>query len=543
MERFEMCRERKRDAAWRCILLFLTAAVIFAAGGLRKLRAAAQEAVYQDSTVAGEGFDASGKLCDGSRDTYARASAGAAVTVSREGGIGGIYIEFDRIPQGWRMKNPASGTEMLCGENAFLHEYVDVEENFGSTPDSLVLSFEEGTQIAEIYVFSPGELPEWVQVWQPPCKEADLLMIASHSDDEQLFFSGVLPYYAGERGLRVQVAYMVQHFETQGVKDHKRPHEQLDGLWTVGVRNYPVMSDFPDLYSESKNRQEALSQAESVYRAEGIGYEDFLGYIVECLRRFRPLVVVSHDLNGEYGHGTHVLSAAALTEAVDYAAREEKYPDSAEQYGVWTVEKLYLHLYEKNPVVMNFDVPLEHFGGKTAFEMSQEGFACHKSQHWTWFYRWMYGTEASPVKKAVDIKTYSPCRYGLYHTTVGLDAAGGDFFENVKTYAVREEEARLELEAALEAERVERKLREAVQAAEKAEEARQELEAAASRELAAAKRETEEARAEIGRLKKQLLAAVIVSCVLAALLTATVAGRELARRRRRHSRRRKIERD
>ena len=147
------------------------------------------------------------------------------------------------------------------------------------------------------------------------------------------------------------------------------------------------------------------------------------------------------------------------------------------------------------------------------------------------------------MKKAVDIKTYSPCRYGLYHTTVGLDAAGGDFFENVKTYAVREEEARLELEAALEAERVERKLREAVQAAEKAEEARQELEAAASRELAAAKRETEEARAEIGRLKKQLLAAVIVSCVLAALLTATVAGRELARRRRRHSRRRKIERD
>ena len=110
-------------------------------------------------------------------------------------------------------------------------------------------------------------------------------------------------------------------------------------------------------------------------------------------------------MNGEYGHGTHVLSAAALTEAVDYAAREEKYPDSAEQYGVWTVEKLYLHLYEKNPVVMNFDVPLEHFGGKTAFEMSQEGFACHKSQHWTWFYRWMYGTEASPVKKAVDIKT------------------------------------------------------------------------------------------------------------------------------------------
>ena len=87
---------------------------------------------------------------------------------------------------------------------------------------------------------------------------------------------------------------------------------------------------------------------------------------------------------------------------------------------------------------MDFDTPLQAFDGKTAFEVSQEGFGCHKSQHWTWFYKWMYGTDDNPISKAADIKTYSPCHYGLYESKVGMDELGGDFFENVQTYKERE---------------------------------------------------------------------------------------------------------
>ena len=151
-------------------------------------------------------------------------------------------------------------------------------------------------------------------------------------------------------------------------------------------------------------------------------YDDFVAYMEGCIERFKPLVVVSHDLDGEYGHGTHVLTAAALIEAVEKT-------DS--------VEKLYLHLYEENPIVMNFDIPLETFGGKTAYEVSCDGFSCHKSQHWTWFYKWIYGSEESPITKASQIRSYSPCKYGLYYTKVGTDTIGGDFFENVDTYEER----------------------------------------------------------------------------------------------------------
>lgn len=402
------------------------------------------------------GFSQPASLFDENRNTFTKCDNEATVTISDNEGIYGLYIEFDRLPQEWKLSNPESGVTIACGTNTFLHEYVDVKGLFGSEPTKLVLTFPADTTIADIYVFSDEEIPDWVQTWEPPCEEADLLLFSSHSDDEQLFFAGVLPYYAGEKELQVQVAYIVQHFEVNGSKNHQRPHEQLDGLWTVGVRNYPVMSDFPDLYAESKDRNVAFKQAEQVFATAGVTYDDFISYITECIRRFKPLVVVSHDLNGEYGHGTHVLCASALTEAITYATDESKYAESASQYGTWNIEKLYLHLYGENQIQMNYDVPLEKFNGKTAFEVSQEGFGCHKSQHWTWFYKWMYGTSDRPVKKATDIPNYSPCKYGLYYTNVGNDVVGGDFFENVKTYEQRyiEEQERLEQER-LEQERLE----------------------------------------------------------------------------------------
>ncbi|MBQ4066922.1 MAG: PIG-L family deacetylase, partial [Clostridia bacterium] len=241
--------------------------------------------------------------------------------------------------------------------------------------------------------------------------------------DEQLFFAGVLPYYAGERAAAVQVVYLISHFDT-----HERPHEQLNGLWAVGIRNYPVISDFPDLYSES------LEGAISAFEAKGCTYEDFTAFIVENIRRFKPQVLVTHDINGEYGHGTHIYCTDVVTKSLPSISDASFCPESAEKYGTWDVPKTYLHLYEENSITMNWDIPLEAFGGKTAFEMTVIGFSYHKSQHWTWFNDWIHGKAGAPVTKATDIKTYSPCLYGLYRTTVGADVAGGDFLENITLY-------------------------------------------------------------------------------------------------------------
>ncbi len=387
-------------------------------------------AEYHDTALQSQGFSSPALLCDNDRLSYTAAYEKATVTLSNPKGISSLYLVFDRVPSPWSLTDGAN--VIPCGENGFLHEYVDVSALFGYTPSSLTLTFESGTSVAEVYGFTEGTLPSFVQVWETPCTEADILLLSSHSDDEQLFFAGLLPLYAGERDLAVQVVYLVNHNDT-----HNRPHELLDGLWTVGVRHYPVISHFPDLYSESKE------WAISAYSGYGFTYEDFCEYITEQIRRFRPQVVVSHDVNGEYGHGTHILCTSALQDSLLYATDPTAFAESAEQYGLWDVPKTYLHLYSENQIVMNYDVPLAAFGGKTAFQVTQDGFACHKSQHWTWFYRWIYGDNGQ-ITKASEIATYSPCHYGLYRSTVGPDTVGGDFFENMTSYAdIRaEEEAR-----------------------------------------------------------------------------------------------------
>jgi len=467
------------------------------------------EDARQDAALTAEGFGTPAALFDGSRTTYSAAREGAAVRVAREGGVAALYLEFDRLPPAWELVNDATGASVSCGTQGFLHEFVDVAALFGAPVERLTLRFPAGAVLADAYAFSAGELPDWVQRWDAPCEQADLVLVSTHSDDEQLFFAGVLPYYAVERGLRVQVVYLIQHFEVNGARNHQRPHEQLDGLWTVGVRHYPLISEFPDLYAESKDRETALRQALTAFGQAGYTMDDFTAYLTACIRRFRPLVIVSHDLNGEYGHGAHVICAAALTDAFAAAADAARYDDSAAQYGVWQAEKLYLHLYGENQIVMDWDTPCDSLGGKTPFEVTQSGFACHKSQHWTWFYRWIYGTNAAPIRKASDIRSYSPCRYGLYATTVGADVTGGDFMENVETWAERERRAAKE-EAARAAAEARRKAEEdaaRLEAARKEAEARLAAETKARADAAAQQRAEEIARREDEAEAKALRAA------------------------------------
>ena len=410
---------------------------------------------------------AKGNLTDGSETTYTKIAADSSVVITSEQEISSLYIIFQRIFGSWTLSDGA--TQVVCGENDFLHEYVDVAGLFGYSPATLTLTFPgRDCSLSELHAFGEGRVPDWVQQWQPPCEEADLLLTSTHIDDEQLFFAGILPYYAGECGLAVQVVYFTDPFTYS-----ERPHEQLNGLWTVGVRNYPVCGQFKDAYSETS--KDAYAHQEKY----GFSREDMVRFQAEMIRRFRPHVVVGHDINGEYSHGQHIINCETLMDALDLAADESYDPDSVLTYGTWDTPKAYIHLWEENPIVMDWDIPLETFGGKTAFQMSQEGFLCHQSQQWTWFRRWIFGSNKE-ITKASEIKTYSPCLYGLYRTTVGIDEAGGDMFENIPmSYAeIREEELRRQQEELRrqqeeqrrqqeELEEAERKAREAAELAEK----------------------------------------------------------------------------
>lgn len=340
------------------------------------------------------------RICDNSVATHSEGTD-ITVTVKANENIGGIYLKYNNYAPDGGMLNG----EIPIAQNGFVHEYIEL----GGT-DTANLLFPHA-DICDIFVYSEGELPSDVQRWEEGNHDTDILLCATHSDDDQLFFAGLLPYYAGHIGANVRVSYFVNHFDT-----YNRTHELLDGLWHCGVRNYPDISPFPDGYSESTDG------AINYLKSRNVNYGDVLAYQKSIIEKYKPLVVVLHDFNGEYGHGAHMLNTKSFVEAFETA-----------EEGQYVPEKVYVHLYDKNKIELNIDQPLECFEGKSAFNISQEAFNFHKSQHWTWFYGWIYG-KGTKITNSVQINKYSPSQYGLYFTRVGEDIKKNDLLENVVIY-------------------------------------------------------------------------------------------------------------
>lgn len=403
--------------------------------------ARAEEISGKEAVTDYAGFSSLNRLFDGRTMESTKIKSGGHITLSHEDGIASLYLVFGNEYGCFLVTDGQTGERKSVGQNHYLHEFVNLEAAFGYAPRQLTISFENGdAQLAELSVFPPGAIPDWVQQWESPMEgETDLVLFSTHGDDEQLFFAGLLPYYGAERGCRVQVVYMTDHRNMT----MRRVHEMLDGLWAVGVRTYPVFGSFGDYNTHS------LEEAYQRYRQKGISREDILSFVVENIRRFRPKVAVGHDLQGEYGHGMHMIYAQLLCQAVEISADASQFPASAEKYGIWDVPKTYLHLYPENRIIMDWDIPLASFDGMTAFEVTKElGFPCHESQQI--YYSWYFEGKDT----ASQIREYSPCEFGLYRSTVGEDVQKKDFFENLTTYAedalaeaaLREEIARLEAE-------------------------------------------------------------------------------------------------
>lgn len=395
-----------------------------------------------DSTVfSGSGFDDFSFLYDGKISSFRSSQGEASITLQNEAGIGALYLIFDLEPGTYTVT--ADGESFSAGSDGFLHEYLDLTLHFGSAPKSVTLDF-TSVRLSEISVFSPGTPPDSVQLWERPAQgKTDILLFSTHGDDDQLFFAGLLPLYAGERGYAVQVVYLTDHRNLTNA----RVHEMLNGLWAVGVRAYPVFGSAADF------RIDDMEKTYKRYESMGVSRTDLLHFVVEQLRRFRPQVAIGHDLQGEYGHGMHMVYADLLTKAVAVSADESVFPDLAEKYGVWDVPKTYLHLYPENPILLNYDQPLAAFDGLTAFQVTQKkGYPCHASQQYTWFTKWLNGHDGE-ITKASQIQTYSPCAFGLYRSTVGADTDRNDFFEHLTSYAQRQrlilEQATLAFQSAL----------------------------------------------------------------------------------------------
>ena len=279
------------------------------------------------------------------------------------------------------------------------HEVVRFEEPMSR----LRLRAPEDTRalpLCEMRVFGAGELPPDVQDWQPTCEKADLMLIVAHPDDEYIFFGGLLPTLARAEGRHVAVVYLTFAGE-------RRLLELLNGLWTAGVREYPILLPWRDRYSAS------LSKAYGLWNQDMV-----LDKLAELINAYRPEVVVTHDINGEYGHGAHKLCGDASLKVIrdGYRALD------------WQPKKLYLHLWAENQIMLDWETPLEALGGQTALNVARQAFSCHESQQ-GFDARLKNGKLYKFAVASHDI--FDNALFGLAYTSVGPDEAKNDFMENI----------------------------------------------------------------------------------------------------------------
>lgn len=317
----------------------------------------------------------------------------------------GLYVCFGEDVKPWNVQvlQGKKWTTVATGDGLYAHEYLPLD---GLT--HFRITYDDGTKcklsVTELYLLSQGDVPAFVQRWQPTVEKADLMLLVAHPDDEILFFGGMLPEYAGERGLKVVVCYMTCGTTT-------RRSELLNGLWLCGVRTYPDIGSMWDKY--------ALKKTDPIYSAWK-GKTNVHKYVTALIRKYRPEVLVTHDVNGEYGHGAHMVCAEAAQTCIVSAADESKFADSAKLYGAWQVKKLYIHLYKENQVTLDWDIPLASQGGRTGFEVAQEAYTLHASQP--------QGKQYQVEPRDSEKSSYL---FGLYYSAVGADEQKNDLFEHI----------------------------------------------------------------------------------------------------------------
>lgn len=409
------------------------------------------------------------KLLDGDENTYVAFDSAVTLSITTNEGIGGVYIKFDCTPPHWTLNTK------LCGQYGFLHEFQYVE---GNNTQEITLCFSDAVSIADIFVFSLGdEPPAGVQVWRPAEGPCDIMLISAHSDDDQLFFAGAIPD-AIDRGAEMQVCFLTNHWNTNySWNVRSRRHELLNALWTCGLTRYPEISSFPD-----DGKSAWLNHLNCCYYMNAVA-----DYEAGLIRAFKPQIVLTHDVHGEYAHPAHIAAAKALIgltiedcathhrDCVIRGALDRARSYADDENVAHQVSKAYLHCCnrvdehgqpEHNAgiqITFNADRALTKFGGyteeigedttiihgPTPYRVSQQAFKCHGSQMGTPYRYWLLGNVDKPLEEFGNPFTlsenfgvcpegnsgagYSPRYYELYYRKEGLadDVNKVHFYEHI----------------------------------------------------------------------------------------------------------------
>lgn len=263
------------------------------------------------------------------------------------------------------------------------------------------------------------------------------MVLHAHPDDEGIFFGGTIPYYTQIRNLPVVTVSMVSK-EAWRPDFETRENELRNAAWVYGMRNEPIFARMPDLFPATRDSTwdiwpDGVVQGTSASVQEG---RDFAAeYMATQIRMFRPEVILSHDLGGEYGHGAHQATAWSATDAFTLAADPNVvlYDDQGQELEPWQASKLYLHLYDQNQLFHSaWEIAYDELGGLTPRQVADLGLDEHVTQG---------SPDVSSFYRAGEnFDGFDSERWGLYASSVGLDSTStspigpgvhyGDFFEH-----------------------------------------------------------------------------------------------------------------
>ena len=337
------------------------------------------------------------KLRDTKLSTVARGSVTVDIPAAAQAVL--LTMEWNTLPDSFTAELYNAGGQLLSSET---HTTVYYNDWVALTPDTcrvVITPSGKEVSLSTVRVYADDYPRHCVQTWGESPEKLDILLVSTHQDDELLFLGGTLADYLA-RGAKANVLYVAEG-------ERMRMREALDGLWTEGLRGYPIVLGLPDEMSMSE------TQAESRWAKY-----DPQTKLVRAFRQYKPEVIVTQDFDGEYGHGQHKAAVKMTANAVTLAADPSYDPESVQMYGVWQVKKLYVHRYKENQVVMDWNWPLDETGVITPLFLTKEAYDKHRTQQ-AYF----------SIQKSD--REYDNSRFGLYFTTVGPDENKNDFLEHI----------------------------------------------------------------------------------------------------------------
>ncbi len=351
------------------------------------------------------------RLRDNDFDTAMRVSKGKTLTIAWKDDVpvASVFLSFYFAPVDYTVMQYDGNGEKLSEVQGILL-YNNLIETLPETRKVAIRADADDCAFCSLYAYGEGTVKDY-HPFRPAIEKADFMTFAMHPDDEVLFLGAIYPIYEAQRGL--SGLSMIMSTKLPEKFQRERRQEDMNGAWTLGMKTLPVFGGFPDIPQDYYEKFKHTFTIDDVKR-----------YVVTQIRRYRPEVVITQDVNGEYGHWQHKVLSKGVQEGVAAAADPNYQPKGYPSYEPWLVKKLYIHLYDENRLTLDVNTPIDALGGQTAYEAAKAAFLWH-------------ATQTKKNNHEVSTTQYSIAEFGLAYTTVGEDTEGvNDMFEHIDPYSL-----------------------------------------------------------------------------------------------------------